>query len=243
MMTILDEFRRDEQRVLDRLVDGELGLHERRELLAGLDDEPGAWRRCALAFLESQSWGWQMARVANEPILAQLTAPRPASPVRSGKFWSGFLAVAASLIVAFVAGTRFSSPAPSEPTVAVSDPGAPIEPQPQVVARPKSQSAGNEMAADVGEASNPPWRTLRLTPVGDSDSAAPIELRVVEDGTQDPWFADEGPLSSSLAQRLEQDGWEVNRRQRLVPLALSDGRELVVPVEEVDLRRPPVVQF
>ena len=40
----------------DRLVDGELSEPERRELLAGLDSEPGGWRRCALAFLESQCW-------------------------------------------------------------------------------------------------------------------------------------------------------------------------------------------
>ncbi len=46
-MTILDDFRNDECRVLDRLVDGELSQPDRRELLAALDDEPGAWRRCA----------------------------------------------------------------------------------------------------------------------------------------------------------------------------------------------------
>ena len=41
-MTILDEFHRDDRRVLDRLVDGELGVDERRELLAVFDNEPGA---------------------------------------------------------------------------------------------------------------------------------------------------------------------------------------------------------
>jgi hypothetical protein len=148
------------------------------------------------------------------------------------------VAVAASLLVAFVAGTRFPTAAAPAHTVAASDPDVP--PQPHSVARPETDSPSNELAA--GEAANPPWQTLTLTPVGNSGSATPIELRVIEDGAGQ-WFADDGPLSSSLAQRLEQDGWEVNRRQRLVPLALSDGRELVVPVEEVDLRRPPVVQF
>ena len=70
-MTILDEFRRDEQRVLDRLVDGELGADERRALLASLDDEPGAWRRCALACLEAQSWRWQLSRLAAEPLVCK----------------------------------------------------------------------------------------------------------------------------------------------------------------------------
>jgi hypothetical protein len=38
-----------EDRLLDRLVDGELGEVERRELLLRLESEPGGWRRCALA--------------------------------------------------------------------------------------------------------------------------------------------------------------------------------------------------
>ena len=105
-MTILDEFRSDRRRVLDRLVDGELGLHERRELLAGLDDEPGAWRRCALAFLESQSWRWQLSRMASEPILAQLSAAPPKTRAARYTVWGGFLAIAASLMVAFAVANR-----------------------------------------------------------------------------------------------------------------------------------------
>ncbi len=82
-MTILDEFHHDDRRVLDRLVDGELGVDERRELLAALDDEPGGWRRCALAFLEAQAWRWQLGRMAGEPLVAQVSArpgPRRAPP-------------------------------------------------------------------------------------------------------------------------------------------------------------------
>jgi hypothetical protein len=56
--------------VLDRLVDGELGPSQRRELLAALDDEPGAWRRCALAFLEAQSWRRGCRQLAAEPAAA-----------------------------------------------------------------------------------------------------------------------------------------------------------------------------
>lgn len=43
--------------LFDRLVDGELSAEERRALLQSLDTRPDGWRRCALAFLESQSWG------------------------------------------------------------------------------------------------------------------------------------------------------------------------------------------
>ena len=43
-------------RLLDLLVNGELPDPERQTLLGQLDRVPGGWRRCALAFLESQCW-------------------------------------------------------------------------------------------------------------------------------------------------------------------------------------------
>src|SRR5262245_40091078 len=105
-MNIVEAFRRDEQRVLDRLVDGELSQAQRRELIASLDDEPGGWRRCALAFLEAQNFRWQLSRMAAEPIVAQAVAISPAKASRAGRF-GRFLALAASLLFAFALGARF----------------------------------------------------------------------------------------------------------------------------------------
>ncbi len=54
---------------LDRLVDGELEGRERRNLLASLDSRPGGWRQCALAFLESQSWGHSLTEYVRRPTV------------------------------------------------------------------------------------------------------------------------------------------------------------------------------
>ena len=54
----------------DRLVDGELSEEERRELLAGLDNEPGGWRRCALAFLEAQCWKQAVGSAQGQTFLS-----------------------------------------------------------------------------------------------------------------------------------------------------------------------------
>src|SRR5260370_21580495 len=54
----------EEERLLDRLVDGELPERERRELLLRLEKVPDGWRRCALAFLEAQTWGQALATAA-----------------------------------------------------------------------------------------------------------------------------------------------------------------------------------
>ena len=56
MSTNLHDMPQADDLPFDRLVDGELSEAKRRELLAGLDNEPGGWRRCALAFLEAQCW-------------------------------------------------------------------------------------------------------------------------------------------------------------------------------------------
>ena len=42
---------------------------------------------------------------------------------------------------------------------------------------------------------------------------------------------------------LEEAGWKVKRERRLVPVELSDGRRMIVPIEEVDLLVPEVAQF
>jgi anti-sigma factor RsiW len=46
---------RADDRLIDRLVDGELADAERRALLLWLATQPDGWRRCALAFLEAQA--------------------------------------------------------------------------------------------------------------------------------------------------------------------------------------------
>jgi hypothetical protein len=96
-----------EDRLLDRLVDGELGEVERRELLLRLENEPGGWRRCALAFLEAQSW-----REAIRPLaLSARTAAQPvmlsARPCRNRGSWrraARLTALVASLTAACLLG-------------------------------------------------------------------------------------------------------------------------------------------
>ena len=45
-----------DDQMLDRLVDDELNEQQRRELFASLENQPGGWRRCAMAFLQQQAW-------------------------------------------------------------------------------------------------------------------------------------------------------------------------------------------
>src|SRR6059058_4433834 len=90
---------------LSRLIDGELSASEYRAFLAALDDEPGGWRRCALALLESQALGHELSDLRhsidrpesvspNQVALAQVASLSPLS----------LLAIAASFFIAFTLG-------------------------------------------------------------------------------------------------------------------------------------------
>jgi hypothetical protein len=234
-MTILDEFRRDEQRVLDRLVDGELSGDERRALLASLDDEPGAWRRCALAFVEAQSWGWQLSRLAAEPLVCKTSADvLVATQKRRRRLWELSLAVAAGLLVAFGLGTRF---APSQKIA--SEQAPPVTTSTNLAAETEP-----EPAPQVAEES-PKWETLTLAATDGVDPADQFQLRVLDSNeSEEGWSLDEqSELPASLQSLLEASGLQVERQRRLLPINLSDGRRMVVPVEEISIRNPDLVVY
>jgi hypothetical protein len=258
-MNILEEFRSDASRVLDRLVDGELGQHERRQLLASLDDEPGAWRQCALAFLEAQNWRLQLSRIASEPLVAHVTAstvntvpavntvphevisfPGSRTQVaRSGSPRTGYLgamlAIAASLLLAFGLGTRYRSDARDS-----GGRGALVANQNDTSAK-QPVSVVNDSRPDLASGAAAPLRTLILKPTG-GESGEPIELPLIESDAEGAIAASARPsvLSGSLTSQFEKDGFVVDRQQRLWPVDLPDGRRVLVPVEEVDIRTPQI---
>ncbi|MEM8866153.1 MAG: hypothetical protein AAGF31_11475 [Planctomycetota bacterium] len=95
-----------QQTQLDRLVDGELSAEERRTLLRAFDQSPGDWRACALAFLEAQSLGQQLAAIKDEALaapanVATLSVTDSVSRPASRKSW---YAIAAMLMLAFGLG-------------------------------------------------------------------------------------------------------------------------------------------
>ncbi len=257
-MSILQEFRRDEARVLDRLVDGELSQHDRRELLAALDDEPGAWRRCALAFLEAQSWRWQMAQVAAEPLVVQMSQPANRAPGESAAqhraSWGAWLAIAAALFVAVGVGTRFpltsrlTSPVVEQDELTV--PGSFVTDvpgnSPEVTTQEaESPEAATRNVAQADTSDDELVETVTLAPVDGGDAREQFQVAVVkDDATDQQWAAvEQSGVTSRLLEQLEKAGLKVTRQQRFWPVDLADGRRLVVPVDEVDVSDPGTVQY
>lgn len=232
-MNILVEFRSRPQQALDRLVDGELGVEERRALLAALDDEPGAWRQCALAFVEAQTFGWQLSRIANEPIVAQQASLRgePATSRRGRFAWP--LTLAASVLVAFLAGQRLTDRSGLPPEIA----GGAVKADTSRSAVNDPQALAQADGADPADTA----RTLSsftLRPYGGDDS---IELPLVESDVAAMNAAGRSSaVSGALAQQFQRDGFEVDRQQQFWPVELPDGRSVLVPVEEMHIQSPEV---
>lgn len=105
-------------RLLDRLVDGELSENEYRRLLESFEETPGGWRRCALAFLEHQALQREFMSPAVPAAAPAATAPAgragatavsPVSVIPRTRTALRWLAVAASWIALFGAGWLWSA--------------------------------------------------------------------------------------------------------------------------------------
>jgi hypothetical protein len=104
----------EDDRLIDRLVDAELPDGERRQLLLRLEHTPNGWRRCALAFLEAQSW---RASLRSVNALTPYEAPQPAPGRRrvGPRQWTAvarWTVLAAGLAVAFILGWCLSDRTP-----------------------------------------------------------------------------------------------------------------------------------
>lgn len=224
----------DDQRLLDLLVDGELSETQRREVLQRFDRQPQGWRDCALAFLEAQSWQREMSGLAREPVPS---APNSASPASSqpASWWNlrslgTLLAMAASLLVAFGLGiglNRLGSDrrAPEAVDFAVTNPTSPSA----LPAFGASNAPGNSSAPN------------NVTLVLDGANGKPgsrVQVPVIDQRMADPAWLMNRPsaVPSDVLEALQRMGNQVHQQRQLLPFRMDDGRELLVPVDRLDVQ-------
>ena len=210
----------------DRLVDGELSAAERRELLRSLDGRPDGWRRCALAFLEAQTWRAEVGQLLRDAVApprdekeAAVRAVRYRRPLNMA---TAVLSVAASLLVAFWLGTTqrggLESVATTPAPVALD--------QAQVAAAPDPDTTRE----GLGEAT-----TLWVR--DDTGRLRPMRVPLVDAGTLDRELGVRfrSALPAGMRRELEEQGYDVQSKRRYAPLWLENGRPLIVPVEDTKI--------
>jgi hypothetical protein len=211
--------------LFDRLVDGELSAAERRELLTSLDGRPTGWRRCALAFLEAQTWQGEFGRLIREPVerseaTSESVNQRSAVRLFAGRPITSWFALAASVMLAFTLGLALRNFYLPHPFAA---------PNPFNTQSP----SGPALAGVVGNPAD------ALTLLGADEAGKPRQLRVplVDAAAVDRQMGlrFQSGVPAAVREQLEHRGFQVVSQGRYAPLTLGDGRRLMVPVEDTKI--------
>jgi hypothetical protein len=210
---------------LDRLADGELSPAELRAAVQVLERVPDGWKRCALAFLEAQAWreSFRPMPVPDAAVVVAMTTSGAAiSSRRQASPWR--MATAAGLAgIAFLLGWGLHADRSMKPGPAFV---------PEQVALKLPTEAGS---VETKELSGPETVSPVMSPVRSEDAPAPPAPTVPE--LPERWAsARPMPLTEHQQALLEQQGYQVDRRRRLVSARLRDGRRVAVPVDQVQVR-------
>jgi hypothetical protein len=230
---MMEEFTHDDAEMLDRLVDGRLDANEYVELLLRLESLPDGWRRCALAFLETQAWRQDMGALRRDASTPKSTSIGSSSPAGRIRTWQLLLAVAASFLIALGLGNMIgrrdlaaSRPVPDRAPVVTN---VPVATDSRKVSAPADNHASAETFAQ-GDTEQQ-WEAS-------PDAEAPAwEIPVYDWAPQNAWrlTEDSSAIPPQLIRVLEALGTRVQRQRNLLPLETEDGRQVVVPIERVEI--------
>ncbi|HEY2411670.1 MAG TPA: hypothetical protein VGI40_05485 [Pirellulaceae bacterium] len=208
---------------LNRLIDGELSPAEYRAFLAALDGEPGGWRRCALAMLESQALGHELTdlrRSLDRP--ESIPANNQIALTRTGGLSPlSLLAIAASFFIAFALGLI----APQFFSARVKD---------SILAGNfNTQPTANETVptdADTQQPRNVGNLQLVVDNGGDSETRQ-VPVYEVGRNANDFLTSASPPIGPEIIDLLRRHGYDVQHQQEYLPADLEDGRQMIVPLD------------
>ncbi|HEX3448255.1 MAG TPA: hypothetical protein VHS97_08360 [Isosphaeraceae bacterium] len=245
-MTKLDVINPLNDDLIDQIVDGALTSAQLRAVIDMLDREPDGWKRCALAFLESQCWR-ETFRLVGEPnptsLQAGLTSltENGVHTIRTGRRWLARAlsasVVAASFALGWLGHGVHSGPRPGGNVVAESG-----EPKTEAPNTPRPQS----LATTVGDGPRPtvvdgvdPGNEVMMVArlrVGSADSNNSLPI-LAGPRIDAEWLKNQPPPVSEYGQAiLQQHGYQVDQRRRLISATLGDGRRVTVPIDQVQIR-------
>jgi hypothetical protein len=229
--------------LFDLLADGQLDEPRRRELLSGLDDRPGGWRQCALAFLEAQSWREAMDAFAHPRATAlapaesgSSQAARPTKTRRRPRrdYLTMALGVAACILLGIgIQSWRHDMQAKGvmgQPGLELADVSSGLAPEMQ----------GTPPVLPVyGGGAGPGQNVQFVNLSGNGPDGQPHTARlpaVARDRLDENWLQNlPSAIPEEITRSFQQAGHEVRGSRQLLPFRLKDGRRLVVPVDQLDV--------
>ncbi|MGI8979986.1 MAG: hypothetical protein ACR2FY_12240 [Pirellulaceae bacterium] len=219
---------RDDDSRFDHLVDGALSVDQYKSLLASLEDEPGGWRRCAMAFLEAQAWRKEFSAIrrVEEDGAPRANTKEPAvlRPAKKPSWLaaSPLLAAAACAVLAFGLGlaaqSRFSPARPVPSQLAGQEPLGAAH-APPIFPNEEFATQDQEIAA----------MKLVIDGAGYEEVVVPV---IAGDAGTESLVETEPAIPDSVLRSLRMKGHDISRQQQFIPVATGDGRHVIFPVEQ-----------
>jgi hypothetical protein len=230
----------------DRLVDGELSETDRRSLLSSLDARPDGWRRCALAFLEAQTFRESFGEFTppggtpSDKPAPVLSTPLPKRKKTFGAMQTAMLVSASFLLALGLGGWMLNQlprgAAPTPGSNQIADNGLqPIHSQTPNVLANGCQTIPQPKTAET------PWQYVSLHAPALTGNDEPLRLPAMPRERLDDEYLKTipDPVPSNIRQAFERTGHVVRTNRVYVPVKLKDGRQLVVPVDQIDVKSEP----
>ena len=212
--------------VIDRIVDGGLSPSQLREAATRIDAAPDGWKRCALAFVEVQCW----TDALREPGRPHVAAPIALAPPHRSRRVRPSLAAAAVLGAFAMGWLTGARPEPRDE-----------RPEPPTIARSKTRNEPSVAKIDEPDPT-PPAPTIRevarLQFATDPDGESTAEVPILAGPGLDPeWLMNQPmPVSDYERAELERRGYALDQERELIAMPLADGGQVVIPVDQVQLR-------
>jgi hypothetical protein len=233
---------------LDRIVDGGLTAAQLRDALDRLGREPDGWKRCALAFLEAQCWSESFRSMENaSPVatrgVAPAARPAPLASSRSAATWRRIAVAAGIAAISFILGRGIQpdriplpGPEPSSPLASGNlDPVSDIAKTGEIP-DPLEGASGPMQGDSPSLPPAPPIVTVGQIRVSPTEGAPAVPI-IGGSGIDEQWVRSQPPtITEHQMALLEQHGYQVDRRRRLVTATLPDGRRVTVPVDRFQVR-------
>ena len=220
----------DDDRVFDLLTDDELDEGRRRELLSGLDDKPGGWRQCALAFLEAQSWkkefGFEAETPQPQPAETEASETEPATlglAKTARRRWQrspGWVGTVLGMAASFLIAVGLTSLTRDMQRQGVGPGGSLVE---------SAGLAGRDPAKEA--------QIVHLPGKSPGGKQYTVGVPAVPRDSLDEDWLQNAPTAvpANIAQAFEHAGHEVRSSRQLLPYRMKDGRRLMVPVDQLDV--------
>jgi hypothetical protein len=243
--------------LIDQVVDGGLTPEQLRMVIGVLDKAEDGWKRCALAFVEAQTWA-EVFRDFDEgmPIKGSpANPPRVTSPrgtrspstvttaVRSQR-WIGDALAAGIAIVAFSLGwlahgsrkNEGNEQALKSPAVVMAT-ESPVEAEAHAGNDPHSDSPELDSHSEFPADRIPTLREVARLRIGTGDPTSPEVPILTGPAIDERWLMEQPPPISGHGLAIwQRQGYQLDQHRRVLAVPLGDGRQAAVPIDQVQLR-------